>query len=60
MFKINLVDFLFIFMVKIKEIYKYNRLFVNLKVLNKKNEDGRDCYFFGFIQDCGNVIIVCN
>lgn len=49
MFKINLVDFLFIFMVKIKEIYKYNRLFVNLKVLNKKNEDGRDCYFFGFI-----------
>lgn len=60
MFKINLADSLFISTVKTKEIHKYNRLSVNLKALNKNNEDGRDCYLFGSTRDCGNAITVRN
>ena len=44
MFTITLADSLFTSTVNTKEIHEYNRLSVNLKALNKKNEDVRDCY----------------
>lgn len=56
MFTINLADSLCTSTAKTKEIHEYNRLSVNLKALNKKNEDVRDCYLFSSSHDFGNAI----
>ena len=60
MFTINLADFLFTSAAKTKEIHEYNRQSVNLKALNKKNEDVRDCYLFASSHDCSNAITARN